>query len=166
MKKILYIVLSVLFIIFLTSCDPGSTSLEYHFEKEEVKTVELIHYDNHNQHHFRFWAPNHFSDLKNLDLEYIAVIKTLNEELLSSFLDELLEYPLLDTYYAYDSPSGICIRLTMNNNDFVIVHCMNNRFNGYIGKYDSEGKVLDFYGCFESYSSFSNLLNYFSEDDK
>ena len=55
MKKILYIVLSALSVIFLTSCDPGSTSLEYHFEKEEVKTVELIHYDNHDQHHFRSW---------------------------------------------------------------------------------------------------------------
>ena len=150
--------------MILTSCDPTTKNLGKYIEKEDIKTIEKINYDNNEQLEFVSWVPDHFSELKDFKVEQVEVIETLADDM-SSFIDELLNANILSTYYAYDSPSGICIRLNLNSDDFVIVNCMENSYKGYIGKYDSKGNVISFYGCFEAYSSFSNLINYFSKED-
>lgn len=163
MKKLLLLFL-MFFTMILTSCDPTTTNLGKYIEKGNIKTIEKIKYDNKEQHVFVSWVPDHFSELKDFKVEKVEVIETLVDNT-SSFLDELLNANILSTYYAYDSPSGICIRLILNSDDFVIVNCTENSYRGYIGKYDSKGNVIGFYGCFENYSSFSNLINYFSKED-
>ena len=97
MKKILIIFL-LFFTIILTACDPSIPRFGECIETEEIKTIELINYINSEQHRFISWIPDHFSDLKNLNVENIEVIETLSDESISSFEDELFASFILLEY--------------------------------------------------------------------
>ena len=158
MKKKLIIFL-LFFTIILTACDASIPRFGECIETEEIKTIELINYINSEQHRFISWIPDHSSDLKNLNVENIEVIETLSDESISSFEDELFASFILLKYYTYDSPSGLCVRLILNSEDYILLN------TGYIGKYDSKGIVISFYGCFDGSAYFSNLLKYSSKND-
>lgn len=155
----LLIILSIVCFV-LMGCDPGS----YSFNREELSDVvkiELINYDNPDQDSFFSWVPDHSSDLKSFDNSKMTILENLGENKISDFLDDLCEYDVLDTYYAYDSPKGICIKLSYPNGDFMIIwgDYLHKSFDGYIGKFYSDGEVAEFIGCFSSYSSYESLVN-------
>lgn len=154
--------LALLFVLIvsclaLTGCDPGS----FNFTPEYlagVERVELIKYDNPAQKHFSSWVPDHTKDLKPFDGAKVSVIDTLDADKFPDFTDSLCKCRILHTYFAYDSPNGLCIKLSYSNGDFLIVSCNLDTFAGYIGKYSSDGQVSDFIGCFESYEYFGTLV--------
>ena len=144
----------------LTACDPGT----YYFEQEELSDIvriELINYDNPEQKHFISWVPDHTSDLKPLDNSKISVLETLEEDKIPQFIDTLCEFDILYRYYAFDSPNGVCLKLSYSNGDFLIVNCNVPSFAGYIGEFTSDGEVTAFIGCFSASSSFTTLVNNF-----
>lgn len=144
--------------ITLTGCDP----LPYYFARNDlvdIVSIELIQYDNPEQKEFFSWVPDHMSDLKPFDNSKVNILETLDEGHISELIDTLCESHILDTYYAYDSPNGLCLRLTYSSGDFLIVSCDENSYTGYIGKFSPDGEVAQFIGCFESSRSFKNLVN-------
>lgn len=155
----LLIILPVLCFV-LIGCDPCSYSFNRQ-ELSDVVKIELINYDNPDQEHFFSWVPDHTSDLKSFDNAKMTVLENLDDNNISDFIDDLCECDVLDTYYAYDSPKGICIRLSYSNGDFMIVwsNYEKKTFSGYIGKFSSKGDVSEFIGCFSSYDSFEALVN-------
>lgn len=167
-NKIIKIVaiIALLFVLCFTlsACDPSP----YNFKSEdlaEVISIELINYDNPEQKHFSSWVPNHTSDLKKFDFKKMNHLETLDQSGISAFADDLCDCEILYKYFAYDSPSGICIKLNYFNGDFLIVQSdyETGSFIGYIGKFNIYGEVADFIGCFESLSSYKRLVNnYFS----
>ena len=141
-----------------TGCDPGS----YYFTHEylsDIVSVELINYNNPKQKHFISWVPDHSSDLKSFDDSKLSVLETLDEDKISDFIDTLCECHILATYYAYDSPNEICLKLNYSNGDFIIANCQNQSYAGYIGKFTFDGKVAKFIGFFSSRTSFITLVN-------
>lgn len=146
----------------LCSCDPGTHTITPN-SLEGVKTIELIEYKNPNQKHFSSWVPNHFEDLKPFDTANATVIETLQEEKNSDFLNSFMQTDILHTYYAYDSPADICIRLNYENGNFLIIwsNYKKNSFAGYIGEYSADGTVLSFWGSFSRLSYYQDLINTF-----
>lgn len=161
MKKIIFF-LCFGMILFLSSCDPGTHVIQQD-ELTDVVSVELIEYKNPNQEHFTSWVPNHFEDLKPFDTANATVIEKLQDEKKSEFLNSFRETDILHTYYAYDSPSDVCIRLTYKNGDFLIIWANYKResFGGYIGMYSENGSVLSFWGSFSALDYYKDLVNNF-----
>ena len=144
MKKWTLLVFLTLICCLLCACDPGT----YHINQEtleSVVSVELIQYENPDQNHFAFWVPNHFDDLVPFVVENATVLETLPAEKVDEFLEAFSQTDILHTYYAYDSPKDVCLRLNYENGDFLIVwaNYAQNSFGGYIGTYLSL-KTLSF----------------------
>lgn len=144
------------------ACDPGT----YIFKRDElsdVVSIELIDYDNPNQKHFWSWVPDHTADLKPFDNSKASIVEKLDESKISDFLDSLCDTDVLDRYYAYDSPNGLCIKLTYANGDFLIINYREGSFAGYIGIFTADGEVSQFIGCFSSVYYCEHLINDFFE---
>jgi len=158
MKKSFLIFLLVFCFVF-ASCDPGS----FYFSTDylnNVVSIELIDYTNTEQKSFSSWAHNHFNKLKPFNLENSTTIETLETDKIENFNLYLTEQVLYYRFYTYNSPKGLCLKLNFANGDFIIISDVNKKgYNGYVGRYSSTGKVLDYYGCFCSEDSFVNLVN-------
>lgn len=152
----IFFIICSLFIF--AACDPATFYFNHEYLSDTV-SVELIRYDNPEQKHFSSWVPDHTSELKPFDQSKVVVSETLDENKIPDFIDTICEYDILYKYYAFDTPNGICIKLTYSNGDFLIVSCNENSFKGYIGKFFSNGEVADFIGCFSAFDSFETLLN-------
>ena len=144
--------------LMLTGCDPSGYYFS-HDDLADVVSVELIQYDNPGQKNFSSWVPDHSSDLKPFDDSKVSVLETLDEDQTSGLIDALCEFHILEKYYAYDSPAGLCLKLTYSNGDFLIVSCDEESYKGYIGRFSPDGEVARFIGCFASSSSFKTLVN-------
>ena len=161
MKKIT-VLLTILVVLSclcaFAACDPSEVYLDSEY-LDGIVSVELVNYDNPGQKHFFSWVPDHTADLKPFDSSKLTVVGTLDEDQISDFLETLSECPILDRYYAFDSPNGFCLRLTYSNGDFIIVNCYQQSFVGYIGKFTPDGDVAQFIGCFVSRKCFETLVN-------
>ena len=149
----------LIFLMLLSACDPGQVF--YEPNQKEVKSIELIYYDNQKQKSFLSWVPNHFNDLKPFDFSRVEVIETLDEQVIEPFLKTFSEYEILNQYYAYDSPNKYSIRMTYMDDSFMIMNANSdkNSFAGYIGTYDEAGNVVSFMGCFSSIDYFLALIS-------
>ena len=159
MKK-LVCVLCLFSLIMLTACDPSIYKVE-EYNLEGVISVELIEYDNPNQKQFASWVPNHFSNLLPFELDKARVLQTLDNAALPEFISAFNECEILHTYYAYNSPKDMCIRLNCDDGRFLIVWANYNcdSYAGYIGEYLADGSVYSFWGCFCSLDDYVQLVN-------
>ena len=158
--KLLIIWLVLCSFCLLAACDPG----RYYFSQDELSgiiKIELIDYDNPEQKDFSSWVPDHTAELKPFDDEKISVLETLDEDNIPQLLANLCECRILYKYFDYDSPNGICLKLTYSNGDFLIISCRESSYGGYIGKFSSNGEVAEFIGCFSGRSYFETLVNDF-----
>lgn len=142
----------------LTACDPG----HYRFDHEylaDIASVELVYYDNPDQRHFLSWVPDHSDDLKPFDESKLRVLETLDENAIPDLTDTLCECLILRAYYAYDSPNGLCIKLSYSDGNFIIVSSNYESYAGYIGKFYANGAVAEFIGCFCDWIDYKTLVN-------
>ena len=163
MKKIMYILICLVFSVMLCSCDPG-TNVIVDDELDGIKSIELIRYNNPKQKQFTSWVPNHFDELKPFKLNNYLLLENLEENKIDSFLKSFKSKDILNTYYAYDSPNDICIKLNYDTGNFLIIwaNYKIGSFIGYIGEYLPDGSVLSFWGCFSSLDYYEELVsNYF-----
>lgn len=165
MKRFFCIVCVIVLCLAMTACDPGTYNLRQETDPQDVVSVELIQYDNPKQKKFASWVPDHFIKLRPVDLSAVTVLETLEEESKETFLDQLSRERILWKYYVFDSPKGVCIRITYSCGDCLIVSAdyENESHRGYIGMYNADGEVTDFYGSFVSYYSFDSLVDDYFE---
>lgn len=164
MKKMISLVIIMIMCFSLSACDPGSFSINRDSLKSVV-SVDLIEYTNPNQKHFTTWVPDQFNELIPFVPANAKVLESLPSEKISEFLDAFSKTDILHTYYAYNSPKDVCIRLNYENGNFLIIwaNYAENRYAGYIGEYASDGTVLSFWGSFSSLNYYMDLVNqYFS----
>ena len=162
MKRIAAIILVIATCFLSTSCDP--TSFEIDIDAlDSVVSVELIEYDNPEQKHFVSWVPDQFDELVPFIPARATVLEALPSEKTSDFLDAFSRTDILHTYYAYDSPKDVCLRLNYENGDFLIIwaNYAADSYAGYIGEYSSDGRVLSFWGSFSSLLFYKDLVNQF-----
>ena len=164
MKRIFAIVLLIIVSVNLYSCDPDQYIIEPE-SVEKVESIELIEYNNPDQNSFFSWVPNHFDDLKPFNFSYSKVIETLPDEKISDFLSDFSESYILHTYYAYDSPSDVCIKVNYSNGNFLIIwaNYSEQSYGGYIGIYSPDGEVLEFWGSFSGLNTYEHLVNNYFE---
>lgn len=164
MKKIFAVIIVAIICFSMCSCDPGSFSINRE-ELNDVISVELIEYANPNQKQFTSWVPDQFDKLVPFDPVNATTLEVLSSDKISDFLDAFAKTDILHTYYAYNSPKDICIKLNFQNSNFLIIwaNYADNGFAGYIGEYSSDGTVLSFWGSLSSLSYYKDLVNqYFS----
>lgn len=159
-KTVTIIVFLVVSCFTLSACDPG----RYYFTSEDLSdviSIELINYDNPEQKQFSSWVPDHTSDLKPFDNSKMSRLEILDYNKKADFIESLCECLILYKYFACDSPNGICIKLNYSNGDYLIVwsNYQKGGFSGYIGRFTSEGKVAEFFGCFSSLTYYKDLVN-------
>jgi hypothetical protein len=166
MKRIVLLLLSVLFVCSLCSCDPGTYSVDEE-SLSDVVSIELIKYENPEQEHFSSWVPDHSDDLLSFDSSRATVLETLPDEKISDFLDSFSKSDILHEYYAYNSPKDICIRLNYEDGSFLIIwaNYEQNSYAGYIGEYESDGGVSTFWGSFSALIYYEDLVEqYFTTE--
>ena len=159
MRKILTSILIMIICFSLFACDPGVLRINRN-SLNDVISVELIKYENPNQKHFNTWVTDQFDKLVPFVPANATTIESLPSEKISDFLDAFSSTDILHTYYAYDSPKDICIRLNYENSNFLIIwaNYAENRFAGYIGEFSADGTVLCFWGCFSSVDYYTDLI--------
>ncbi len=162
MKKIIAFMCLIMMCFSFCACDPGTYQISSDSLKN-VTSIELIDYKNPDQKHFSSWVPDHFDNLVAFDNSNVTVIEELKEEKVSEFLETFAQTDILHTYYAYNSPKDVCIRINYSNGNFLIIWAdyKNNSFSGYIGEYLSNGSVLSFWGSFSALMYYQNLVNDF-----
>ncbi len=167
MKKAFILIFTLLLCLVLTACDPGHYAFDYDELSDKVVSVELINYDNPDQKPFISWVPDHSSDLLPFDCSNSTLLEVLDEDRIPDFLNQLSQADTLYEYYVYNSPKGICMKLSLENGNFIIISCNHEKesFYGYIGEYSPEGEVTDFIGSFSSYYYFEKLVSDFFETD-
>ena len=166
MKKTISLLALATICCMLLSCDPSTYVIEDE-TLSRVTCVELIQYENTDQKHFVTWVPDQFEELVPFELSRATVLETLPAEKTSAFLEAFSKTYILHTYYAYNSPKDVCLRLRYENGDFLIVwaNYAEHSHAGYIGEYASDGSVLSFWGSFSALSEYENLVyEYFAYD--
>ena len=160
MKRALAIIFVMIICFSMCACDPGSFTIDRR-SLNNVVSVELIEYTNPNQKHFFSWVPDQFDELLPFVPANATVLECLPSDKIPDFLDAFSETDILHTYYAYNSPKDVCIKLNYENGNFLIIwaNYMDNSFAGYIGEYSSDGTVLSFWGCFSSVYYYKDLVN-------
>ncbi len=160
MKKILSVILITITCVLICACDPSGFVVDRN-SLDDVISIELVEYKNSNQKHFTSWVPNHFNELLPFSLNNVTIIESLPADKIPEFLDSFSKTDILHTYYAYNSPKGVCIKLNYKNGGFLIVwaNYEQGRFGGYIGEYSSSGAVLSFWGSFSALSYYEELVN-------
>ena len=162
MKKIVALVLLTAICFSICACDPGSFSPNRD-ALNNVISVELIEYTNTAQKHFTTWVPEQFDELAPFNFANATILEALPSEKVPDFLDAFSATDILHSYYAYNSPKDVCIKLNYENGDFLIIwaNYAENRYAGYIGKYSADGTVSSFWGSFSSLSDYTGLVNQF-----
>ena len=162
MKKLVALILMLILIFSICACDPGTFVINRD-SLDDVISVELIEYANPDQKAFTTWVPDQFDKLLPFNIANATILETLPEEKIPDFLDAFSATDILRTYYAYNSPKDICIRLNYENGDFLIIwaNYAENRFAGYIGEYSADGTVLSFWGSFSALDYYKDLVNDF-----
>lgn len=160
MKKTMAIIVAVAMCFLMCACDPGSFSIDRE-SLNDVVSVELIEYANPNQKPFSSWAIDRFNKLLPFVSANATTLECLPSDKIPDFLDLFSKTDILHTYYAYNSPKDICIKLNYENGNFLIVwaNYADNSHAGYIGEYSSDGTVLSFWGSFSSLSYYEELVN-------
>ena len=160
MKKTVAIIVVMMICFTMCACDPGSFSIDRE-ELNNIVSVELIEYANSNQKHFTSWVPDQFDKLLPFDSVNATTLEILSSEKISDFLDAFSKTDILHTYYAYNSPKDVCIKLNYESGNFLIIwaNYSDNSYAGYIGEYSSDGDVLSFWGSFSALSYYKDLVN-------
>lgn len=163
-KKLLFLLSCVLVFALgiLAGCDPGTFIIDSEL-LQDVESIELIEYENKKQKSFSTWVPDQFDDLIAFETANATVLERLEEERIAEFIEAFRQTDILHTYYAYNSPSDVCIRLNYLNGNFLIIWANYKRgsFAGYIGEYSSDGRVLSFWGSFSALFYYEDLVNNF-----
>ncbi len=159
MKKLSFLLSLAMLCCLLCACDPSFYTIDQKV-LDTVISIELIEYDNPNQKTLKTWVFKQFNKLIPFDPERVTVLETLPAEKNADFLESFSKTEILHSYYAYNSPKDICLRLNYANGDFLILwtNYANNSFAGYIGEYSSDGTVLSFWGSFSSLRYYEDLV--------
>ena len=159
MKKVICFLSFILICCSLCACDPAPYTIDP-AALEQVTRIELIQYENPDQEHFFSWVPDQFDQLVPFDPDRATVLETLAPERNAEFLEAFSKSDILHTYYAYNSPKDVCLRLQYENGHFLIVwaNYAEKSFSGYIGEYTADGSVLSFWGCFSALSYYLELV--------
>lgn len=162
MKKSICLIIPVVLCLLLCACDPGMESIGED-ALDDVVGVDLIRYDNPKQREFASWVPDHTKQLKSFDPDKVTVLETLPEDNIPALTEALSQAEILDSYFAYDSPRDVCLRLTHKDGSFLIAwaNYEEGTFGGYVGEYAPDGSVLTFLGSFEALSAYTDLVDGF-----
>lgn len=160
MKRTFTIMVVLIICFSMCACDPGSFSINRE-SLNNVVSIELVEYANPNQKAFYSWVPDHFNKLLPFVAANATVLERLPFDKIADFLDAFSETDILHSYYAYNSPKDVCIKLNYENGNFLIIwaNYVDDSFAGYIGEYSSDGTVLSFWGSFSSLRSYKDLVN-------
>lgn len=160
MKKLISLLSLLMVCCLLCACDPGTYSIDRE-ALNSVISVELIEYENPNQKSFTSWVPDQFDKLVSFNSGNATVLETLPAEEIPEFLDDFSETHILHTYYAYNSPKDVCLRLNYENGNFLIIwaNYAEESYAGYIGEYSPDGEPLTFWGSFSALSFYKNLVD-------
>ncbi len=163
MKNVIRLIALALLCCLLCACDPNSALPSKEDRLSNVVLVELIEYKNPDQKHFAGSSSDRFDELVPFDPAKVTVLETLATEKNTEFVEAFLQANILDGHYAYNSPNDMCLRLTYENGDFLIIWAdyALGRYAGYIGEYAADGTVQDFWGSFSALHYYEDLVGQF-----
>lgn len=164
MRNKIFILLVLLLVPILFSCDPVMINLDIDELETNLVDIELINYENDEQSKFPFWTKDYSDKLLKFDSNKASVIDDLEETKINAFLECLTEFEVIYKYYTFDSPKGRCAKLNYSNGNYIIVG-LEKINSGYIFKYDENGNVIEDIGKINGSKDFvlsvEHLFNYY-----
>ena len=164
MRNKLFILLVLLLVPILFSCDPVMINLDIDELETNLVDIELINYENDDQSKFPFWTKDYSDKLLKFDSNKASVIGDLEETKINDFLECLTEFEVIYKYYTFDSPKGRCAKLNYSNGNYIIIG-LEKLNSGYIFKYDENGNVIEDIGKINGSKDFvlsvEHLFNYY-----
>lgn len=164
MRKKLFILLVLLLVPILFSCDPIMFNLDIDELKTNLVDIELIKYENDEQKEFPLWMKDYSDRLLKFDSNKVSIIDNLEETKINDFLECLTEFEVIYKHYTFDSPKGRCAKLNYSNGDFIVIG-LEKLNSGYIFKYDENGNVIEYTGKISGSKDFvltvEHLFNYY-----
>lgn len=154
-KRFTYVSMIILIMILLSSCD-----YSYHLfysEGKVVSTIELINYTHINGDE-QIYAGEY-------DSNNIEVLEILDQTEIEVFIDELSKIGGISGKYKNiaNNPCGFGILITYDDSSFTVITIDEPLKVIYLGEYDSESKVQDYFGIghMEMIEDFNLLISNF-----
>ena len=164
MKKFAILILTVLFIIGLVGCDPGT----YYFFKDtyldKVERIELVRYKNED---FEMVDPS--ETVLKFDHAKVEKIDTLDAQKVEDFLNdfEKIVFHLQDD--SVNEPTGYCLLWYLKNGNFIVFSCTlikGDRAYDMAAEFDANDRFVKHYVCFAARPHYDNVLSkYFPDYD-
>ena len=163
MKKIAVALIAIVFCLSLVACDPAFNYFDRTGVGEaEVASVQLIDYDASDITELQWWKQYIFPSLwwhpLSFDENKCTVIETLNEDKKEDFINNLKDSGGYLFYYKYNSPKGMCLKITYSDGNFLIIGL---DLWGYVGEYAADGSCGQYYGASNLYPA--GLINDYFE---
>jgi len=138
MRKIISLLILIIFVATLTACTPIPFDYDELVLNETVIRVELIYYDqpdvrqlsdllgNAHRHHLDFY------------FELVEYLEILDQVYYESFFIELSKIYMHNPIQQNNSPSGIAILIHYTDGYFDVLSRL------YVGRFNHEGKFMEF----------------------
>ena len=167
MKKssIVCLLFCVCLCLCFAACDPGSYSFGEAELEDGLVSIELIDYDNPKQKSFISWVPDHSSDILPFDHQKMTVQETLPEEKHDEFVKLLAGSYILYHYYTVNSPRGLCLKLTYESGEFLVISADKDGASSFVCRYAADGRVIEYIGSIDDNGTHLDLIRCFSDDE-
>ena len=154
MKFFLIALMTIGVLTSLFGCDPASHYFDLENLSDNVLSVELIEYENHDVK-----IVKKTSEIFPFYFDKVEVIDTLDAEHKESFLRDLSEihFHISDNLTKYsNSATGNTLRIVYNENEFLII-CYNQKSN-FVVLFNADGSVGKLIIRFTNGQDFAELV--------
>jgi len=156
MKKF-SLLLSILLVIFLVSCEPDKYYFKDNTRNDEVVSIELISYTAND-----IEIVDSIAEMLDFYTGNMTILETLSQSEVEDFMSEFSYIEFLQGYPHLSTPDGTGVKINYENGDFLIVTNNPDGKEPHGGEailYNSDGQFMDYYGSISWMQNFIDLVN-------
>ncbi len=156
MKK-LSLLLSILLVILLVSCEPDKYYFKDNTRNDEVVSIELISYTAND-----IEIVDSIAEMLDFYTDNMTILETLSQSEVEDFMSKFSYIEFFQGYPHLSTPDGTGVKINYENGDFLIVTNNPDGEEPHGGEailYNSDGQFMDYYGSISWMQNFIDLVN-------
>ena len=162
MKKFSILILTVLFIIGLVGCDPGTCYFFKDSYLDKVERIELVRYKNED-----FEMVDASETVLKFDHAKVEKIDTLDAQKVEDFLNDFEKIVFHLEQESVNEPTGYCLLWYLKNGNFIVFSCtLIKGDRGYCmaAEFDANDRFVKHYAYFAARPHYDNVLSKYFPD--